>query len=475
MAAPERPPRRRSASQRVLLGVNGLVVASCLLLVGVGGYFFNRFGDITTIDLGGHLADRGDEKATDRPLNFLIVGNDSREFASDTEDADAFGDSGCNCTDTMIIVRIDPTTNTASMLSLPRDLYVPISGTTGSQRLNVAIQGGPERLIDTIYDQFGIPIDHYVAVDFQAFRDVVNAIGGVTIYLASPVRDWDYSTRSNPTGLDISDTGCVTLDGDTALAYVRSRYFQQKIDGEWKSDLTSDLGRIQRQQDFVRTVLEQVSGSSLLSLTGINKLVNVAIDNVTVDSGLGKDEILALAKQFRSLGADALQSYSLPVVNDNVGGASVLRLDSSRQGETEDIFNVFRGFYDEPPTVEPSAVTVRVLNGTGRSGEAGTASSALSQIGFSVSSIGDGTRSTRTTIRYAPGQEDKAQLLASYLEGGAAVVLDPSLVGVDVVLTTGTDFTRVVVPGSSDAATTTVTEATTSTTAPPATEPADEC
>ncbi len=485
MAAPVETRRlRRSGPQRVLLAVNSVVVASCVLLAGVGGYFFTRLGEIPTIDLSEHLG-QGDDQATDRPLNFLIVGNDSREFAADDEaDADAFGgDQGPDRTDTMIIVRVDPNTNTASMLSLPRDLWVPISGTDGSQRLNTAIQGGEGRLIDTIKDQFGISIDHYLAIDFKAFRDLVDAIGGVTIYLASPVRDGD--GRTNPTGLDIQETGCVELDGDTALAYVRSRNFQQYVNGRWQADPTGDLGRIQRQQDFVRTVLHQVAGSNLLSLTNINRLVNVAVDNITVDSALGKDEILALAKQFRSLSPEALTSYSLPVVNgtEYLGGqrASVLYLDSSKRLETESIFDVFRGVTDEPPTVEPSAVTVRVLNGSGRSGEAGTASAALSQIGFSVATVGDGTRSARTTVRYGEGQEDKARLLASYLEQGADLVADPTLEGVDVVLTTGTDFTAVAVPATAedpapaDTTATTAAPATPSTTTPAATEPSDQC
>jgi len=139
--------------------------------------------------------------------------------------------------DTIMVVRLDPATERAALLSLPRDLYLPISGTRGSARINSAIQGGPARLVATITDALDIPIHHYLEVDFQGFRDLVDAVDGVPVYFPDPVRD----RRSQ---LNIPDAGCVTLDPVQALAYARSRAFEVRRDGHWEVDGSGDLGRI---------------------------------------------------------------------------------------------------------------------------------------------------------------------------------------------------------------------------------------
>ena len=90
-----------------------------------------------------------------------------------------------------MIMRVDPTTDTVDMVSLPRDLWVPIAGTGESQRINTAYSSddGRQRLIDTIQQDFGIPINHYIEVDFKGFQGVVDAIGGVPMYFDEPMRD----------------------------------------------------------------------------------------------------------------------------------------------------------------------------------------------------------------------------------------------------------------------------------------------
>ena len=147
-----------------------------------------------------------------------------------------------------MILRVDD--NGSRFLSLPRDLWLPING-GAEQRINTAIGQGPEALINTVQSELRIPISNYVQVDLAGFIDVVDAIGGVDITIENPVFDRN-------SGLDLPTAGVVTLDSTQALAWVRSRTFTEIIDGQPVVDPTSDLGRVQRQQEFMRALLNKV-------------------------------------------------------------------------------------------------------------------------------------------------------------------------------------------------------------------------
>ena len=154
-----------------------------------------------------------------------------------------------------MILRFDPKSGNAAILSIPRDLWVPIAGTTESNRINSAYTKGNDVLINTVEQNFGIPINHFIDVDFYGFKDLVDALGGVTVY-------FDLPTRDKNTGLRVTQPGCVTLNGIDALAYVRSRHFSQEINGKWKEDQSSDFGRISRQQDFIRRAATKAFASA---------------------------------------------------------------------------------------------------------------------------------------------------------------------------------------------------------------------
>ena len=454
MVAPVEPAAHRSWPQKLLIAFNVMVVTACVVAVAGAGWFYYRFGQIERISgLSDILDPPADvEREAGPPQNYLLVGSDSREFVNDEADEDSFGnesDTGAARSDTIILLRVDPAAEKAAMLSFPRDLWVEIAGTGGKQRINTAFSEGPDRLIETIKLNFGIPINHYVQVDFQSFKDVVDAVGGVNLYLASPVRD-------KVTGLNITDTGCVTLGGDQALAYVRSREYQYQEDGKWRSDPSGDIGRIARQQDFIRRAMREALSRDLLNPARLNRLVSAGINNVAIDESLSIDDILDLGKRFRSLAPEALDQRTLPVVNETIrgSGAQVLLLDDGPEAQA--ILDIFRGVETTPgtvPDVAPSAVTVRVLNGSGRSGEATSAADGLGVAGFGVAGKGDGTFGTqRTTILYGPGQEAKASLVERYLVAGADV-RQGDVEGVDVLVLTGLDYTGVLAaPRPADAA-----------------------
>ena len=434
---------RRTWPQRLLITFNCLLVAGSLAGAGMLGYLYERLGDLPRVDFAAGVL--GDEDPGD-PMNFLLVGSDTRTFTQGDADAAAsFGDSSSVAgqrSDTIILIRVDPRAEKAAMVSFPRDLFVDIAGSERRGRINTAFEDGPEQLIRTITETFDIPVHHYVQVDFAGFKGLVDAVDGVEVHLPSPVRDRD-EEGNNQSGLDITQSGCVSLTGDQALSYVRSRHFQYMEDGRWKADPTGDLGRITRQQDFIRRAMREAISKDLLNPAKVDELVDVAIDNVAVDRDLDARDLVSLGERFRSLTPESLQQFTLPVVADRVGGASVLLLDEGM--ESEAVLDVFRG---EPPAapevVAPSAVTVRVLNGTGVRGQAGEVRDALTGAGFTVAGVGDGARGDPvTTIRYGAGQEPKAALLARHLEPEVALVEDATLEGVDAVITTGTTYTGV--------------------------------
>lgn len=434
MAAPASARLRRTWPQRLLISFNLVLIAACLAGAGGIGYFYYQFGKLPRISFThGVLQD----DPPGEPQNFLLVGSDTRAFVESEEEAESFGSSrntGGQRSDTIILVRVDPVTKRAAMVSFPRDLWLPIAPDGHNQRINTAFTNGPEQLIETIKLNFNVPIHHYAQVDFAGFQGVVDAVGGVELYLPGAVRD-------KVTGLNITDTGCVLFHGDQALAYVRSRHFEYQENERWRSDPRGDLGRIERQQDFIRRAIRKALSRGLTNPSKLNRLVNVGVDNVAVDNDLSAKDIVNLGRQFKSLAPDTLAQFQIPVVNARRNGASVVVITEKDKARVDEIMNVFRGVpAADSALVDPSAVKVRVLNGSGRSGEAGQSTEALQLAGFQIGSPGDGRRADRTSILYGSGQEAKARLLERYLAAGASLQPDPGLQGVDVVLLTGADF-----------------------------------
>lgn len=467
--------RPRRWPRRLIIGVN-VFLALCLVLTGaVYAWIKWQLGRVDRIDLACDVLRNCGDDDPEQPMNVLLVGSDSRASIEGEADTAAFGDAatvGGQRSDVIIVLHVDPDAERASLLSIPRDLSVPIAGTTTPRRINEAFSKGPDVLITTIREQLGIPIDHYAQVDFNGFRGIVDAIGGVTLYFQSPARD-------PKTGLDIRAAGCVKMNGQKALAYVRSRDYHYLEGGKWRTDPTGDLGRIERQQSFIRRVLGKASqvGRNPLRL---NSIVSSAVTNVTLDKAFSTKDMKRLAIRFKSLEPDAVEMLALPTVGARERGASVLKL---KQPEAGEIVDRLLGKVDPapdpsspPPKVLPGTVRVRVLNGTGADGQASAASQALQRAHFGVAGTGDADRRgyPRTVIRYARGQQPKASLLQAYVDGPTQLSEDTALRGGDLVLVTGAGFQGIrAAPGAAPATTSTTAGSTTTTTpAKPAKAPA---
>ncbi len=432
----------------MLIGFNVFLVGVCLVTAGGIFYTFNRFGDLPRVELAHVLSPEPTKEAIDKAQNFLLVGSDSRaSIDPDDPNIGAFGSEsevGGQRSDTIMVLRIDPASERASILSFPRDLWVSIAGTGGRQRINTAFSRGPDVLVATLQENFGIPIQHFVEVDFAGFKGLVDAVGGVPVYFENPARDKN-------TGLNIPVSGCVNLNGDQALAYARSRHYEYKVGNKWRTDGTGDLGRISRQQDFIRRSLKKAVAKGIRNPIVLNELIDVGISNVTVDSSLSARDLIRLGNRFRSLDPSRIDMYTVPITPTKINGAAVLLL---QEDAAQPVLDVFRGAETPTgdgtdtsplPTVEPSTVQVEVLNGAGVRGLAAQTEQALVSLAFQVTGKGDADSSQydHTIIRYAKGQEAAARTLAGFIESGAELQPVTSAGSGDVQIILGRDFTGV--------------------------------
>jgi LCP family protein required for cell wall assembly len=275
----------------------------------------------TTIAAGIPTTTEPFPQADPQAQNFLITGSDNRacpdaNTANPVPNRDTLGERS----DTIMIMRVDPSTSRAAVLSFPRDLWVKIDGSNSKSRINSAyVLNDPQKMINTIYANFGVPIQHSIQVDFCAFKTLVDAVGGVSVYFNYPAQD-------PHTGLNVDVTdGCYTFNGDAALAYVRSRhylYLDPKT-GTFIEDPASDYGRISRQQDFLRRAVAKILSKGF-DLSLARSLIDVAKNYVVVDQNLTVEKELQFAGVLKSLDPQTIQTYQIEGVGQVIGGAAVI-------------------------------------------------------------------------------------------------------------------------------------------------------
>jgi LCP family protein required for cell wall assembly len=449
---------RRSRRQRTILALAGAVMVMVLIGGVVAGYVLNRYNSIERVD-DITIA----EAPPGEPQNFLLVGSDTREGTADE------GSVSGRRSDTIMVVRLDPGSDRVSVLSFPRDLMVEIPDTGGRGMINSAysMENGEQVLIDTLSLNFGIPIHHYVEIDFNGFQQLVDTIGGVSLWIPNAVRD-------EHSGLFIQDRGCVTLQGEQALQFTRSRYLDYMTPDGWERDPQSDVSRVQRQQIFIRRALAKTLGQVRENPLRMNELVNIGVGNIRLDEQLGMGDILDLAENFRDFSSDRLETYPMPSY-PNPENENRLLVD---EAAAEPVLNVFRGL--DPSEVSPGVIEVQVANATGIDGLGNDVSGALATVGFDMlEPISSDERPPHSIVYYAPGQEHYGMRLARHVTGGADLVEKADLPAGQAVLMVGADFETIhqeptpldqmpAAPGA-PATTTTAPPQTTTTTAPPPT------
>lgn len=392
------------------------------------GYFNLQLGNINRT----HFSDLANVGGG-QPFTMLLVGSDSRNIAGGSQFAgNNSAASEGQRSDTIILARIVPAARQIALMSIPRDLWVPIKG-MGSNRVNSAFNNGPQLLVSTIQDDLKIPISHYAEVNFDTFSDIANAVGGVHVWFPTRARD-QYSDLQ-------AGAGCNLLNGAGALAFVRSRHYEYYADGYWHPEAASDLAREQRQQYFLKRLADKAK-TEYTNPFALNNIVSSITKNLVVDDKLSTSDILALARTFRGIGSGNIPSLTLPTQEATIEGNDVLTLDQPAAAQTIAAFNTIGNSPPKTTTTRPatpapapanaphpSSVSVEVVNGSGTTGQAAKASSDLQHLGYQTTTVTD-TRAyvgSSNVIHYAPDSQAAAQALASKLAGGAQLVADPSL------------------------------------------------
>ncbi|MCW3035512.1 MAG: cell envelope-related transcriptional attenuator [Actinobacteria bacterium] len=302
-------PGRRLWQRRAVAACLALVVLAAMAAAGADAYAHWRFGQVTKVNL--HQALRAPTAAEKTSENILIVGNNTRTGLA-PQDAQLFGspqEVGGARSDVTMVLHLDPAKGTASLLSIPRDLFVPLpphsmSGPVG--KIDAALNDGPENLVTAITSNLGIPIDHYVSINFDGFQSVVNALGGIDLYFPTPLRD-------SLSGLNIAQTGCQHLGGFQALAVVRARHLQYFAGGSWSTDPLSDLGRIRRDQAFLRVLVHEAKTKGFDNPLRAQATIASLVHQVTIDSGFSFGDMLSLLRTYRGLNPDTVPTATLPI------------------------------------------------------------------------------------------------------------------------------------------------------------------
>jgi LCP family protein required for cell wall assembly len=238
------------------------------------------------------------------PVNFLVIATDDRSNLPDDWDDGWFGEFAGRRTDVIMLAHMIPGER-IQLLSLPRDLKVDIDG-HGTNRLNASfVFGGPDLLVKTVQEVTGIPVHHYVEIDFGGFGRIVDSLGGVTI-------DFPYNTRDNNSGLWVG-AGTHQLDGEMALAYARSRHTEIYKDGKWQGSGGGDIARTQRQQELMVQMFDEVTSPS--SAFNLPTFLPTLADNITADEGLGLGLIADLGRSALGLRTGDIERATLPVEN----------------------------------------------------------------------------------------------------------------------------------------------------------------
>jgi len=362
------------------------------------------------------------------PVNFLIVGTDSA-LGLDPDDPVMSGrvvdPTGRSLADTIMLVRLDPVSGSAWVLSIPRDLWAEIPGAQDNRITSALYIGGAELLVATVTSMFDVEINHYVEVNLAGFREVVETLGGVPVWFENPARD----TRL---GFSVAEAGCHVLNGEQALHYVRSRRYTELVDGRWRITGGDDFTRIERQQDFLVLALDRAISRGARNPSTMVELLDAASASLTLDQDLTLAELIALGEAYADFNPENLQRQRLEVY-------TVWQPDGSYKGEAAykdanaPLLEIFRGVAD---SLRPSEVSLTIVGFHDIYRD--DAATMLAGEGFEVLGSVASPDIPETVVLHGPGDLAAAMTVARYLEPVPYVVEDSRVDGVVAVL--GSDY-----------------------------------
>jgi LCP family protein required for cell wall assembly len=418
--------------------------------------------------------------------NILLIGSTNRcalKVQNPAYGLCSQGVTGIN-SDIVMIIHLDPATGAVSLLSIPRDLFVPNARADGANKIDAALVEGPSQLVAAIEEDFAIPINHYVELNFDTFASVVNALGGVHMYFPVPIYDAE-------SGLNIERPGCYLLNGYHALQVVRARHLQIQPNPSnhdpksWPQEALSDLARIRRTHEFLRVLAAKVATRGLSNPIADQSLATAVLPSLTVDSGFSEGEMVSLARTFAHTKIGNVPQVTYPVIEVETGsllyqgypyGDVEFPVQPTGLNTVNQIFGVAAGdnSFTDQPLPAPSSFPISVVNGTGVASQAALISRQLAAKGFRVAATGTRTPDgpvSETVVWYggppppangnwtSPALAD-AQAVFSQLQGPVILGYNPNEVtaGALVTVQTGTDVSvKVVAPATKHKSTSTST------------------
>ncbi len=417
-----------SGRHLLLRSIAGLASAGALALTIAAGsatVAIERLEDnVTQIDItpqvGERTVDHGDLAAG--PVTFLLMGSDQRTGKGNK----GYGSFDGARSDTTMLVHVYPDRDSAVVVSIPRDTVVNLPACKDADgkrvpperdRFNLAFdRGGPGCTVKTVERLTGLTVDHFVVLDFNGFKRTIDALGGVEVCLTRPLRD----TQS---GVDLP-AGRTRVSGDDALGFVRVRH--NIGDG-------SDISRISRQQLFLSSLIQEVTGTGLLTdPRRVWRVLEESSKSIATDPALADSEgLIALAASLSELRPKGITFITLPWLPSGDGATIV-----TDQPKADAIWAAISAEEPWPPAptkgvngrklrVEPQDIRVDVHNATGSDGTGAQAAKELVAQGFGLGIVNARERTaTSTTIRHSPDQLQAARTLQAAVPG-AVLRADP--------------------------------------------------
>jgi LCP family protein required for cell wall assembly len=462
-----RQPRKvRSRRRRIVRRVVLISLAAVFVLLGGGaGYAYYLTHDLHRVPVQGlnSALTTGQEAGSE---NILMVGSTSRCALTVQNAAYGLCSQGVNGvnSDVIMILHADPAHHRLALLSIPRDLFIPNARSTGPNKIDAGLYQGLTQLVAAIEEDFGIPIQHAVSLNFDQFANIVDALGGINMSFPESVFDAE-------SGLNVQAATCVHLDGTQALQVVRARHLQYDAPGTttsdavyWPQEAQSDLARINRDHEFLRVLATAVAKKGLGNPITDLGLINSVKADVTFDQSWSVNDMANLVVAFHSVDINSVPQLTIPVavVTDPDGtdgslvyqGGSYGDVEFPSQSQDQSVIDQVLSIgtttdsMTGSPLPSPSSVAVSVMNGSGVTNQATDTSDALAALGFHTVGVGDtpAVGDVAETVVYygsrSAATEAAAESVARSISGSVIMGYDPSQVvdGAQVTVVTGTQF-----------------------------------
>ncbi|WFD11533.1 LCP family protein [Tepidibacter hydrothermalis] len=331
-------------------------------------------------------------KDEDERVNVLLLGVDSLN-----------GDKKGIRTDTMMVLSMDPKNGDSSILSIPRDTRVKIRGRKGYDKINAAhAYGGVELAVQAAKDLLGIPIHHYVKVDYQALYKTVDDVGGVEVNI--PI-NMNYDDRYATPPLHIHfKKGTQVLDGQEAMEFLRFR--KNNGGGGYPR---GDLDRIETQQKFMDALAKKVLSAS--SIFRIKSYIDTLNEYVDTDMSVG--EMASLGMQAKDIDVSNIRKETVPGVAMYINGISYYNPNNDK------INKLVNELYYGNNNQSNVDLNIAVFNGSGLSGVATEVSNKLARQGLKPNTVGNADDfNNPKTIIYYDSKKEEAQKIKQIIGKG---------------------------------------------------------